>query len=55
MEKRPKSNEWWRISVRRTSNIEIQKERPTNSDILQNWLPLEIRSPLFNLQEFQDS
>ena len=28
---------------------------PNNSDILQNWFPAEIRSPLFNLQKFQDS
>ena len=26
-----------------------------NSDIVQNWFPTEIRSPLFNLQKFQDS
>ena len=27
---------------------------PNNSDILQNWFPPEIRSPLFNLYKFQD-
>ena len=27
---------------------------PNNSDFLQNWFPLEIRSPLFNLKKFQD-
>ena len=30
-------------------------EGPNNSDFLQNWFPPEIRSPLFNLQKFQDS
>ena len=35
--------------------IEIQKGGPHNSYILQNWFPLEIRSPLFNLYKFQDS
>ena len=31
----------------------MQKRGPNNSDILQNWVPLEIRSPFFNLQKFQ--
>ena len=50
-----KSNEWQRIWVHRTLKIEIQKGGPNNSDILQNWFPPEIRSPLFNLSKFQDS
>ena len=33
----------------------MQKGGPNNSDILQNWFPAEIRSPLFNLEKFQDS
>ena len=32
-----KCNEWPKIWVYKTFNIEIQKERPNNSDILQNW------------------
>ena len=32
-----KSNEWRKIWVYKTFNIEIQKEGPNNSDILQNW------------------
>ena len=55
MQKSLKSNERRRTWVHRTSKIEIQKGRPNNSDILQIGLPLEIRSPLFNLQKFQDS
>ena len=35
------------------SKIEIQKGAPKNSVVLQNWLPQEIRSPLFNLRKFQ--
>ena len=50
-----KSNEWRRIWVHRTFKIEIQKGGPNNSDILQNWFPPEISSPLFNLYKFQDS
>ena len=50
-----KCNERWRIWVHRTFKIEIQKGGPNNSDILQNWFPPEIRSPLFNLYKFQDS
>ena len=49
-----KSNEWRRIWVHRTFKIEIQKGGPNNSDILQNWFPLEIRSPLLNLQKFEN-
>ena len=54
MQKWLKFNEWRRIWVHRTSKIEIKKGRQNNSDILQNWLPLEIRSPHFNLQKFLD-
>ena len=50
-----KSNEWRRILVHKTFKIEIQKGGPNNSDFLQNWFPPEIRSPLFNLQKFEDS
>ena len=50
-----KSNEWRRIWVHRTFKIEIQKGEPNNSDILQNWFSPEIRSPHFNLYNFQDS
>ena len=49
-----KSDEWWRIWICRTFKIEIQEEGPNNSDILQNWLPPKIRSPVFNLEKFQD-
>ena len=44
-----RSNEWLRILVHKTFEIEIQKVLPNNSDFLQNWFPQEIRSPLFNL------
>ena len=44
-----KCNERQRIWVDRTFKIEIQKGGPNNSDILQNWFPQEIRSPLFDL------
>ena len=47
-----KSNEWRRIWVHRTFKIEIQKAGPNNPDILQNWFPTEIRSPLLNLLKF---
>ena len=50
-----KSSEWRRIWPYKTFKIQIQKEGPNNSDFLQNWFPPEIRSPLFNLQKFQDS
>ena len=50
-----KSNEWQRNCVHKTFKIEIQKGGPNNSDFVQNWFPPEIRSPLFNLQKFQDS
>ena len=49
-----KCNERQRIWVDRTFKIEIQKGGPNNSDILQNWFPPEIRSPLFNLQKFEN-
>ena len=38
-----------RIQVQKIANIEIKKEEPKNSDILQNGFPPEIRSPPFNL------
>ena len=44
-----KSNEWQWIWVYKTFKIEIQNGGTNNSDLLQNWLPPEIRSPLFNL------
>ena len=50
-----KCNECQRIWVYKTFKIEIQKGRPNNSDLLQNWFPPEIRSPLFILEKYQDS
>ena len=50
-----KSNERQRIWVNKTFEIEIQKGGPDDPDFLQNWFPPEIRSPLFNLEKFQDS
>ena len=44
-----KSNEWQRILVNKTFEIEIQKGGPDDPDFLQNWFLPEIRSPLFNL------
>ena len=41
--------------VHKSLKIQIQKGGPNNSDFLQNWFHLKIRSPLFNLQKFQDS
>ena len=38
----------------RTLKIEIQKGGPNNSDILQNWFPPEIMSPLFNFYKFEN-
>ena len=49
-----KSNEWRRNWVHRTPKIEIEKGGPNNLDILWNWFPREIRSPLFNLDKFQN-
>ena len=49
-----KFNEWHRIWVHRTLKIEIQKWGPNNSDILWNWFPPEIRSPLLNLYKFEN-
>ena len=49
------SNELRIILSHKTFKIEIQNGGPNNSDILQNWLPQEIRFPLFNLKKFQDS
>ena len=50
-----KSNEWERILLHKTFKIQIQKGGQNNSNFLQNWLPPENGSPLFNLQKFQDS
>ena len=50
-----RSNEWQGIWVHQTFKIEIQNGQPNNSDLLQNWFPVKIRSPLFNLYKFQDS
>ena len=55
MHKWLKSNGWRGICVHRTFKIEIQKSGSNNSDILENWFPPEIRSPLFNLPKFQDN
>ena len=44
-----KMNETRRILIHRTVKIEIQKEGPNDSHILQNWYPSEIRSHVFNL------
>ena len=38
--------ELWKLKYRRGG--------PNNSEFLQNWVPREIRSPLLNLQKFQD-
>ena len=50
-----KFNEQRRTWVNKTFKIEIQNGGPNNSDFLQNWFPQEIKSPVFNLQKFQDS
>ena len=55
MQKSLKNIESRSICVHRTFKTEVQKGEPNNSDILQNWFPPEIRSPLFNFQKFQDS
>ena len=49
-----KSNEWQRIWVQRALKSEIQKGRPNNSDILQNWFLLEIRSPFLICRKFKN-
>ena len=49
------SNEWPWIWACKTFKTKIQKEGPNNSEFLQNWLPPEVRSPVFNLHKFQDS
>ena len=49
-----KCNEWRRNFVHKAFKIEIQKGGLNNSDFLQNWVPREIRSPLLNLQKFQE-
>ena len=38
-----------KIWIKKTFKIEIQKAGPNNSDILQNWFPPEIRTPVFDL------
>ena len=48
-----KPHEWQRIWVLKTFKIEMQKEQPNNSVVLQNWFPQEIRFPLFNLRNFK--
>ena len=50
-----KCKECRRIWVYKTFKIKTQKGRPNNSDIMQNWFPPELSSPLFNLYKFQDS
>ena len=49
-----KPNEWRRIWVHRTPNIEIENGGPNNSDILQNWFQPENRFPLFNLHKIEN-
>ena len=49
------SNKCRRYCVHKTFKTEIQKGGPNNSDFLQNWFRLEIRSPLLNLEKFQVS
>ena len=53
MEKALKSNEWQKIWVFQMFNIEIQKEGPSNSVVLQNWFSQEIRSPSLILLNFE--
>ena len=55
MENALKSNGWWKISVRKTFKIKIQKVGINNSEFLQIWLPPETGSLLFNLSKFDDS
>ena len=50
-----KSNEWQKIRVHKTFEIEIQKGEPNNSDFLQNSFTPEIRHPLFNFLKFENS
>ena len=33
----------------------MQNRAADNSDILKNWFPSEIRSPLFDFKKFEDS
>ena len=46
------SNKWRRILILKIFKTEIEKRGPNNSVVLQNWLPQEIRCPLFNLKKF---
>ena len=55
MQKALKPNGWGRNCVHQSFKIEIQKGGPNNLDLLQNWLSPEIRSPIFNLNKFQDT
>ena len=54
MQKAWKCNEWRRIWVHRTFKIEIRKGGSNNLDILQNWFPPEITSPILDFKKFQD-
>ena len=55
MQEALKSKERQTIWINRTFKSEIQKGEPNYFDILQNWFPPEIRSPLCNLEKFQGS
>ena len=44
-----RSNEWRWLWVHKTFKIELKKGRPSNLDYLENSLPPEIRSHVFNL------
>ena len=50
-----KSNEWLGNLALKTFKIEMQKGGTNNPDILQNWVPLKIRSPLFSFLKFEAS
>ena len=55
MQEALKSKERQTIWINGTFKSEIQKGEPNYFDILQNWFPPEIRSPLCNLEKFQGS
>ena len=40
------------IGCKKLLNLKYRRGGANNSDILQNWFPTEIRSPLFNLYKF---
>ena len=44
-----KANEGLRVWVYKTFKSKIQPREPNNSEILQNYVPSQIRSPLFAL------